>query len=166
MSFTRFPSFFLRLFCGFLRLCAANHKTGTNVRGFARWNRLDNPLGAGSQTFAGVATSLYAEGLPVIGTGYDLADFLLGSSQSSRIQYGNPDNYLRNREFAISLNDNWRMHSRLTLQWGVRYEFFEPLVERYDRLANLDVAPGFTDAEPVTSGGSGSFSGTVNSQRP
>ncbi len=125
-----------------------------------RWNRLDNPLGAGSQTFAGVATSLYADGLPVVGTGYDLADFLLGSAQSSRIQYGNTDHYLRNREFAIFLNDNWRMHSRLTLQWGVRYQFFEPLTERYDRLANLDVAPGFTAAEPVTPGGSGSFSGT------
>ena len=125
-----------------------------------RWNRLDNPLGAGSQTFAGVATSLYAAGRPVAGTGYDLADFLLGSAQSSRIQYGNTDHYLRNREFALFLNDNWRMHSRLTLQWGVRYQFFEPLVERYDRLANLDVAAGFTAAETVTPGGSGSFSGT------
>ncbi len=125
-----------------------------------RWNRLDNPLGAGSQTFAGVATSLYSEGLPVTGTGYDFADFLLGSAQSSRIQYGNTDHYLRNREVAIFFNDNWRIHSRLTVQWGVRYQFFEPLVERYDRLANLDVAPGFTAAETVTPGDSGSFFGT------
>ena len=125
-----------------------------------RWNRLDNPLGAGSQTFAGVATSLYSGRLPVVGTGYDFADFLLGAAQSSRIQYGNTDHYLRNREFALFLNDNWRMHSRLTLQWGVRYQFFEPLVERYNRLANLDVAAGFTAAETVIPEGSGSFSGS------
>ena len=144
-----------------IRWTRAGHffRIGGEVK-WNRWNRLDNPLGAGSQTFAGVATSLYAEGLPVVGTGYDLADFLLGSAQSSRIQYGNTDHYLRNREFAIFLNDNWRMHSRLTLQWGMRYQFFEPLVERYDRLANLDVAPGFSAAETVTPGGSGSFSGT------
>ena len=125
-----------------------------------RWNSLNNPLGAGSQTYAGIATSLYAGGRPVSGTGYDLADFLLGFAQSSRIQYGNSDHYLRNREFAFFLNDNWRIHSRITLQWGIRYQFAEPLVERYDRLASLDVSPGFTAAETVTSGASGSFFGT------
>ena len=97
-----------------------------------RLNRLGNPEGAGSQTFAGVATSLYVDGDPVAGTGYDFADFLLGLAQSSRIQYGNSDHYLRSLGTALFLNDNWRVHSRVTLQWGLRYQFTSPWVERYD----------------------------------
>ncbi len=124
-----------------------------------RINRLSNPLGAGSQTFAGVATSLYLDGRPVGGSGYDLADFLLGFAQSSRIQYGNSDHYLRRRELALFINDNWRLHSKLTLQWGVRYQYVQPWSEKFGRIANLDVGPGFSDAETVTPGSVGSFFG-------
>ena len=124
-----------------------------------RLNRLGNPEGAGSQTFAGVATSLYVDGDPVAGTGYDFADFLLGLAQSSRIQYGNSDHYLRSLGTALFLNDNWRVHSRVTLQWGLRYQFTSPWVERHDRLSNLDVGPGFTAAETVIPGSQGTFFG-------
>ena len=124
-----------------------------------RRNRLGNPEGAGSQTFAGVATSLYVDAQPEAGTGYDFADFLLGLAQSNRIQYGNSDHYLRSQEMALFLNDNWRVNSRFTLQWGLRYQFTSPWVERYDRLSNLDVGPGFTQAETVIPGSQGTFFG-------
>ena len=124
-----------------------------------RRNNLSNPEGAGSLTFAGVATSAYQGGQPVPATGYDFADFLLGLAQSSRIQYGNSDHYLRRREFAVFVNDNWRATSRFTLQWGLRYQYAAPWVERYDRIANLDVSPGFDAAETVTPGSLGSYHG-------
>ena len=79
---------------------------------------MSNPEGAGALTFAGVATSAYQGGQPVPATGYDFADFLLGLAQSSRIQYGNSDHYLRRKEFALFVNDNWRATSRFTLQWA------------------------------------------------
>lgn len=129
--------------------------------GWRRSNRISNPLGAGSLTFAGAATSLFEGGQPQAGSGYDLADFLLGLSQSSRIQYGNSDHYLRRREVALWVNENWRLHSRLTLQWGLRYEYTAPWVEKYDRIANLDVAPGFSEAQTVVPGDAGDFFGTI-----
>ncbi len=124
-----------------------------------RRNNLSNPEGAGALTFAGVATSAYQGGQPVPATGYDFADFLLGLAQSSRIQYGNSDHYLRRKEFALFVNDNWRATSRFTLQWGLRYQYAAPWIERYDRIANLDVSPGFDAAETVTPGSRGSYHG-------
>ncbi|RPI25892.1 MAG: hypothetical protein EHM61_13165 [Acidobacteria bacterium] len=124
-----------------------------------RWNRLGSPAGGGALTFAGVATSQYAAGRPVPGTGYDFADFLLGLAESSRIQYGNSDHYLRRPEFSLFCNDNWRLASRLTLQLGLRYQFVAPWLERYDRLANLDLAAGFSAAQTVVPGGVGSYYG-------
>ncbi len=124
-----------------------------------RRNNLSNPEGAGSLTFAGVATSAYEGGQPVPATGYDFADFLLGLAQSSRIQYGNSDHYLRRKEFAVFVNDNWRATSRFTLQWGLRYQYAAPWIERYDRIANLDVSPDLDAAETVTPGSLGSYHG-------
>ncbi len=124
-----------------------------------RWNRLGSPAGAGVLNFAGVATSQYEDGRPVPGTGYDFADFLLGLAQSSRIQYGNSDHYLRRPEFSLFVNDNWRLASRFTLQWGLRYQFVAPWLERYDRLANLDLASGFAAAETVVPGSVGPYYG-------
>jgi hypothetical protein len=127
--------------------------------GWNRWNLLGSPNGSGTLNFAGVATSLFVDGSAMPGTGYDFADFLLGQAQSSRIQYGNSDHYLRRPEFSFFINDNWRMNSKMTVQWGLRYQFVSPWVERYDRLANLDLAPGFTSAETVVPGSSGTYYG-------
>jgi hypothetical protein len=125
-----------------------------------RRNQLGNSEGNGALTFAGIATSEYLpDGSLVPGTGYDLADFLLGLGQSSRIRFGNSDHYVRGYQFALYLNDNYRMSSRFTVQWGLRYQFASPLVEKYDRLANLDFDAGMTRAAVVLPGEQGAFSG-------
>lgn len=145
-----------------LQLTFAGHhfRIGGEVA-WNRWNQLGSPEGAGVQVFAGVATSAYHSGRPVAGTGYDFADFLLGLAQSSRIQYGNSDHYLRAPEYSLFINDNWRIHSRLTLQWGLRYEYVAPWSELYDRMANLDVDPGFQAAATVLPGSRGPYTGSV-----
>ena len=124
-----------------------------------RRNQFGNPSGAGTLTFAGTATSEYRNGAPRANSGYDLADFLLGLAQSSRIQYGNSDHYLRRREFSLYLNDNWRVLSKLTIQWGLRYQYTPPWSESQDRIANLDIAPGFADVETVVPGQVGKYFG-------
>ena len=132
------------------------------IGGDVNWRRrhqFGNPAGAGSLTFAGSATSEYINGAPRANSGYDLADFLLGQAQSSRIQYGNSDTYLRRREFSLYLNDNWRVLSKLTIQWGLRYQYTPPWAESQDRIANLDIAPGFADVETVVPGQVGQYFG-------
>lgn len=125
-------------------------------------NTISDANGRGTFTFSGFATSLFSRaGLPVPGTGFDLADFLLGLPQSTTVRYGSPDSYLRNWEWSGYVEDNWKLHPRVTFNLGVRYDLITPGVEKYNRLSNLDIAPTFTAAEVVLAGDTGTFSGEL-----
>jgi len=114
----------------------------------------------GSFTFSGLVTSgLDARGQPLPFTGFDFADFLLGLPQSSSIRYGSSNNYFRGTAYNLFWQDDWRLHRHLTLNNGLRYEFSSPLREKFGRLSNLDIAPGFTGAAVVTPGSIGPYSG-------
>jgi len=116
--------------------------------------------GRGSFTFSGLLTSKFdAGGQPVSGTGFDFADFLLGAPQSSSIRYGSTSNYYRGNVYNAYFVDDFKVRANLSLNLGVRYEYFAPLTEKYNRMANLDIAPGFTGVAVVTPDATGPYSG-------
>jgi carboxypeptidase family protein len=82
-------------------------------------------------------------------TGLDLADFLLGVPHTSAIASGNPDKYFRAPAYDAYVTDDWRVNPVLTVNAGVRWEYEAPIEERFSRLVNLDVAPGFGAAGRV-----------------
>jgi carboxypeptidase family protein len=84
-------------------------------------------------------------------SGSDLADFLLGIPHTSSIAFGNPDKWLRATNADAYLNDDWRVNPTLTINAGIRWEYESPFTEAQGRLANLDVAPGFSAISAVTS---------------
>ena len=45
-------------------------------------------------------------------------------------------------EFSAYAMDDFRLSQKLTLNLGVRYDLFTPMVEQFDRLANFDFATG------------------------
>jgi len=117
-----------------------------------------NPRGA--FTFTGAATQQALNGVPVQGTGSDLADFLLGIPDTVSIAYGNADKYFRSSSYDAFINDDWRVSPGLTVNVGVRWEYNAPITELYGRLVNLDVANGFSSVAPVVaSNPAGSLSG-------
>ncbi len=123
-------------------------------------NSLTDPNGRGTFNFTGLATSaVNAQGFPTAGTGFDFADYLLGLPQSSSIRYGDSDVYLRENVWSGFAMDDWKVNPNLSLTLGVRYEYFSPMTEKYERLANLDIAPGFAGAAVVTPGQSGPYTG-------
>jgi hypothetical protein len=124
-------------------------------------NQLSDPNGRGTYTFNGSATSLLVDGVAQSNTGYDLADFLLGSPTTSSIRYGNADKYLRGTGYSLFANDDWRISSRFSLTFGLRYEYASPMTELYNRLVNLDIAPGFTSIDAVMPGQTGADSGSL-----
>lgn len=69
--------------------------------------------------------------------GSDLAGFLFGVPDTSTIAYGNADKYLRGSIQEAYINDDYRVNPSLTLNLGVRWEYWSPLSEKYGRLANL-----------------------------
>lgn len=117
---------------------------------------LSNQNARGSFSFSGLLTSeLSASGQPVSGTGYDFADFLLGLPQSSSVRFGTNPIYLRSWATSGYAQDDFRISRGLSFNFGLRYEYFAPYTEKYNRLANLLISPDFTSVTVATAGTSG-----------
>jgi hypothetical protein len=132
-------------------------------------NVIGGVQGTGAFTFSGFAT----ENAATKTGGVDFADFLIGLPQAASLQgpcpAGSPASlceasngkfYLRANEFALFAQDTWRVAPTVTLLYGLRYEYFGPYYEKYNRLANLDPNAAFTEVDRVTpANNQGTFGG-------
>ena len=123
-------------------------------------NPLSDANARGAFTFTGQTTSQIVNGVAASGTGSDFADFLLGRPDTSSLQYGNPDKYFRTNWYDVYMTDDWRLSTKLSLNMGLRWDYTAPITELYNRIVNLDIAPGFTAIAPVLPGQTGKLSGT------
>jgi hypothetical protein len=114
-----------------------------------QFNVLSQQDPRGIFTFTGAATQANVNGVPVAGTGSDFADFLLGIPDTSSLAFGNADKYFRAASYDAYATDDWRISPGFTLNAGVRWEYGSPMTERYGRLVNLDIVPGFAKEAPV-----------------
>lgn len=112
----------------------------------------------GSFTFTGLFTEDQAGDAA---TGSPLADLLLGLPQATSIDSSVAKSYLRDNTLDAFFMDDWRVLPQLTLNYGVRYEYYAPYTEKYGHLAVVDTNPAenFTQQAEVQSGGVGPFSG-------
>ena len=92
-------------------------------------------------------------------TGSSLGDFLLGQPQQTKVQAGLRKTYLRENVFDVYAQDDYRVMAGVTLNYGLRYEYFSPFVEKNNRLVNLDHNADFTAVQAVLPEGSGAFGG-------
>ncbi len=130
-----------------------------------RWMQVNadsNPSPRGDFEFTGLMTSqLNAQGFPVAGTGSDFADFLLGYPQNARLGYGLGGTYtnFRSRAYNFYFQDDWRVHPRFAINFGVRYELATPPVELYNRVTDLVLNSGITAVASVVPGQVNPFTG-------
>jgi hypothetical protein len=94
-------------------------------------------------------------------TGLDFSDFLLGLPQAASKQFGPGLEQFRSTSSDLFVQDDWRVSDKVTLNAGLRYEYFSPVSEADNRLETLDAPSNFTAAVPVQAGGTGPFSGTL-----
>jgi hypothetical protein len=114
----------------------------------------------GTYTFSGLFTENAAHDAT---TGSSLADFLLGLPQETTIDASAGKSYLRDNVWDAYATDDWRARPNLTLNYGLRYEFYAPYTEKYDRLGMVytDPGAGFTGIPIEVPPGGNSASGNL-----
>ena len=124
-----------------------------NVRFGGDFRRVHNDLfgNTGNVTGTFIFTGLFTQqpGSSSVGpggtptSGSSLADLLLGLPQQTSLQAPYQKSYLRQNAWDAYVQDSWRALPNLTLLFGLRYEYFSPYSEKYDRLSTLDTGNNF-----------------------
>jgi len=120
-------------------------------------NTMTDPNARGTFSFTGYNTSEFSGEFPLPGTGFDFADFLLGLPQATSVRFGAASNYVRSWVTTSFIQDDWRVGAHLTIDAGLRYEYFAPATEKYGHLSDLSFAPGFASPQVVTGQNPGSL---------
>ena len=112
-----------------------NHsvKMGANLQSI-RFPFFSPPNGRGTYTFTGFYTSIPGKSF----TGYGPADFMLNEMSAASVPQ---ESHLDFSHWyrAAYVQDDWRVTQRLTLNLGVRYDYFQPLKEIRGQFANFSM---------------------------
>jgi hypothetical protein len=94
----------------------------------------------GNYGFTGVYTSPPPVGTPTRQSA--IADALLGYPATYSVQTTPYEQRLRYSNAALYLQDDWRVTQNLTLNMGLRWEYFGKPYDLFDRIATFDLATG------------------------
>ncbi|MEP6962326.1 MAG: TonB-dependent receptor, partial [Acidobacteriota bacterium] len=115
------------------------YKTGSEV--WYQGQITAPPTGVGL-TFANNATSLPAS-LTISGSstpGFAYASFLLGDVSSAQ-QNAPVDARMHKKQWALFIQDSWKTTRKLTIDYGLRWDYATAAHEQYGRSANLGLIP-------------------------
>jgi hypothetical protein len=92
---------------------------------------------SGTVNFTALSTAL-----PGVGSGDPFASFLIGAVDNANMNVYNIAKYgAEQRAYSLHVGDTWRMTSKLTINYGLRWDRFSPSFETGDHLAFLTFAP-------------------------
>jgi hypothetical protein len=113
-------------------------KTGIDVKRFRRNNDFVSAQQTGAMNFVPNFTSQTG----VSGGGVGMASFLLGLPSTINRGFVGGTTGRRNTELGVYLQDEFKVNTALTLNFGLRYEVFTPWYEIFDRMSTIDLDNG------------------------
>ena len=99
-----------------------------------------NNLTQGQFSFAGTRTRGTSGGISLTQTGVALADFLMGRADSYSEDLTDVTVNLRFGRREFFAQDTWKLRPNITLDLGVRYQFFVPVTDANNVLTSFDPA--------------------------
>lgn len=117
-----------------LNLTTGKHtlKAGIDLRRFL-FKEVNAYRPRGAISFSGLFTSG-----PLNATGDAMADFLLGMPFTAAVNQGNFTGWYHGQGYNLYAQDDWKLTSQFTLNFGLRYEYRTPLTEEGDRVSVFD----------------------------
>jgi hypothetical protein len=119
------------------------HTFKFGFKGRSEYNNVEELQQAqGSNSFGANWTGLYsaaADGITPF-TGSGLASLELGLPNYLSNQYNRGYFYFQQKDIGVFGEDTWRVTPKLTVSLGLRWEYWSPYREKYDRMDNLDLA--------------------------
>ncbi len=88
-----------------------------------------------------------------------LRDFLIGAPTIVSLASGITDSNYRGNDWGAFFQDNYRVTSRLTLNFGLRWEYFGNIYETHGRISSFD--PSLVSPSDAQVGGQGILSGLL-----
>ena len=107
------------------------------------WEKKDenaNNLTQGLFAFAGTRSRGTSGAVSLTQTGLAFADFMLGRADSYSEDERDVTVKLRFGRREVFVQDTWKMRPNLTLDFGVRYQFFVPVTDKDNILTSFDPA--------------------------
>jgi Carboxypeptidase regulatory-like domain/TonB dependent receptor len=75
-------------------------------------------------------------------TGLGFADFVLGLPSTSTREAGRPDRKIHQSQYGLYAGDSWRVTSRLTVDFGVRWDYYTTPLYNDGYMSNFDPTTG------------------------
>jgi hypothetical protein len=100
-----------------------------------RFNQLGAASPNGTFGFGGIYTTKTATG--AVGAPNYIGDFLLGLMTSDAYQVGVPVGEERSNYVGTYFEDSWKVSSKLTVNYGLRWEYQQPWHDKYDHIVNV-----------------------------
>lgn len=75
-------------------------------------------------------------------SGFNYANFLLGYPSSAQRSIARPNAYPRSTNWGFYFQDDFKIHQRVTFNYGLRYEYQVPWTEKFDRIFTFDPKSG------------------------
>ena len=80
-----------------------------------------------------------ATGLLGVNSGSPIASFLLGAVDNGNVDFRSVEtNYPRQSAWIAHVGDTWRVNSKLTVNYGLRWDYFSPSREKFNRSSFFD----------------------------